>query len=358
MKKSLILSFLVILASLMLNSEAKAELPFRDITESSPIYDELIYLDERGILGGGYSYIWYSPEQPAERRQAVTMIALALGLDEAKRNTIFSDISKDHHASGLIQSAVDKGIVTGYGDGTFKPYNNLTRGNFSLFIDRAFGEYLPSGTNIEFKDVPKTLNSYNAIKKLSAAGITTGYGDKTFRPNETLTRAHLAIFMYRTVKYLEDRGVVFKDSSNSDYKDSDIKWGMSYDSVYELVKNNITTSTRNARIITNKARYALTGETYYLFDKNNRLDYFWHEFDWSKEENLPDTLPLLHKMYEEKVIEEFGVPFLTNKVSNSSYLSYYSAWDMGAYYVTLETTKKAEGEVTVKVTVFDSRKEL
>ena len=361
MKKRLVaLIFSVLFTSLVFNSEAKAELRYNDITKSSAIYDELIYLDERGILGGGYTTPWFFPEQSAERREAVTMIALALGLDESKRETIFSDIPKEHHASGLIQSAVDKGIVTGYGDGTFKPYNNLTRGNFALFIDRAFGEYLPSGSNIEFKDVPKTLNSYNAIKKLAAAGITTGYGDKTFRPNETLTKAHLAMFMYRSVKYLEDRGVVFKEASNSDsnnvYKDSDIKWGMSYDSVNRSVKNNITSSTPNARIITNRARYNFSGTTQYLFDKNNRLDYYRHEFNWSKEKNIPDTILGLHKMYEEKVIEEFGVPYLANKNNNSSFLSYYSAWDKGAYYVTLETIKYADGKVTVEMVFFDSKK--
>ncbi len=163
--------------------------------------------------------------------------------------------------------------------------------------------------------------------------------------------------MYRTVTYLEGKGVVFKEASNTDYEDSGIKWGMSYDSVYAYVKNNITSSTDNARIITNRARYNLSGATYYLFDENNELNYFWHEFDWSKEKNQPNTVSELHKMYEEKVIEEFGVPDLTNTLNNSNFLSYYSAWDMGIYYATLETTKYADGKVTVIMSFFDRKKD-
>lgn len=122
--------------------------------------------------------------------------------------------------------------------------------------------------------MPKTRSSYNSIKKLVGAGIVTGYNDGTFKPKGLITKEELAIFMYRTVTYLEGRGVVFKEASNTDYEDSGIKWGMSYDSVYAYVKNNITSSTDNARIITNRARYNLSGATYYLFDENNELNYF------------------------------------------------------------------------------------
>ena len=62
-------------------------------------------------------------------------------------------------------------------------------------------------------------------------------------------------------------------------------------------------------------------------------------------------------MYEEKIIEEFGVPFLTNKNSNSSFLTHYSAWDKGVYYVTLETTKYADGKIKVTMSFFDRKKD-
>lgn len=343
------LIFSVVFASLVFNSEAKAE--WEDYKPSSPIFDEIVYLEERGLLLYGADIYDALFELPAERRDAISMIAFSLNLDKTSRNTVFSDIPKESSESGLIQSAFEKGIVTGYKDGTFRPNDPVTRGQFAAFIDRAYGKYLPNNSNIEFKDVPKTLSSHDAIKKLAGAGIATGYKDGTFKPDGTLTKEHLATFMYRTVKYLEGKGVVF-EKSNSVYKDSNIKWGMSYDSVYKIVKNNVTRSTQDAGIFTNRARYNLSGTTYYLFDKKNGLDYYWHEFDWSKEKTIPDTVAELHKMYEEKVIEEFGVPNSTFKTNTSNFLLYDSQWDTGVYTVLLKTTK-LDGKITVELSFFD-----
>ncbi|MGR7910319.1 S-layer homology domain-containing protein [Lysinibacillus capsici] len=352
---SLTLSFLIVLASLVFNLEAEAKYEGRKPVSAS--FKEIIYLEEKGLLLYSADIYDAFAKSTASRNETISMIALSLNLDDTRRDTVFSDITKVYEQSGLIQSAYEKGIVTGYPDGTFKPAAYVTREELAVFIDRAYGKYLPNNSKTEFKDVPNTRSSYNSIKKLVGAGITTGYNDGTFKPKGLLTKEELAIFMYRTVTYLEGKGVVFKEASNTDYEDSGIKWGMSYDSVYAYVKNNITSSTDNARIITNRARYNLSGATYYLFDENNELNYFWHEFDWSKEKNQPNTVSELHKMYEEKVIEEFGVPDLTNTINNSSFLSYYSAWDMGIYYATLETTKYADGKVTVIMSFFDRKKD-
>ncbi|WP_336637699.1 S-layer homology domain-containing protein [Lysinibacillus fusiformis] len=352
---SLALSFMIVLSSLIFNVEAKAKYEGRKPVSAS--FKEIVYLEDKGLLLYSADTFDTFAKLTASRNETISMIALSLNLDATRRDTIFFDIPKEYNQSGLIQSAFEKGIVTGYTDGTFKPAAYVTREELAVFIDRAYGKYLPNNAKLEFKDVPNTRSSYNSIKKLVGAGIAAGYSDGTFKPKGLLTKEELAIFMYRTITYLEGKGLVFKEASNTDYEDSGINWGMSYDSVYTYVKNNITSSTENARIITNRARYNLSGTTYYFFDDNNRLNYFWHEFDWKNEENLPNTVPELHNMYEEKVIEEFGVPDLTNTINNSSLLTYYSAWDEGIYYVTLETTKYADGKVKVIMSFFDSKKD-
>lgn|GEM_PF-1458416 len=215
------LIFSVVFASLVFNSEAKAE--WEDYKPSSAIFKEIVYLEERGLLLYGADIYDALFELPAERRDAISMIAFSLNLDKTSRNTVFSDIPKESSESGLIQSAFEKGIVTGYKDGTFRPNDPVTRGQFAAFIDRAYGNYLPNNSNIEFKDVPKTLSSHDAIKKLAGAGIATGYKDGTFKPDGTLTKEDLAMFMYRTVKYLEDRGVVFKEASNNELQVDETK---------------------------------------------------------------------------------------------------------------------------------------
>lgn len=138
----------------------------------------------------------------SNRADAIVEIGKLLGLDGTQRSTQFKDVPKSHYASGYIQSAVDRGIVNGYSDDTFKPANALTRGHLAAFISRAFGENLPSGSTT-FKDVPKNSPYYNAVSQLVAASITTGYDDGTFKLNNQLTKAHLKTFIDRTKQYLD-----------------------------------------------------------------------------------------------------------------------------------------------------------
>ena len=55
----------------------------------------------------------------------------------------------------------------------------------AIFLANAFKLQTESSSN--FKDVKPSMASFSAIKKIVQAKITTGYSDKTFRPNDTLT---------------------------------------------------------------------------------------------------------------------------------------------------------------------------
>ena len=65
----------------------------------------------------------------------------------------------------------------------------------AVFISRAFE--FKNKANVTFKDLKKTASSYEAVSKLYAAGITTGYPDQTFKPNPKISRGHTALFLAR-----------------------------------------------------------------------------------------------------------------------------------------------------------------
>ncbi len=159
---SLTLSFLIVLASLVFNLEAEAKYEGRKPVSAS--FKEIVYLEEKGLLLYSADIYDAFAKSTASRNETISMIALSLNLDDTRRDTVFSDIPKIYEQSGLIQSAFEKGIVTGYTDGTFKPAAYVTREQLAVFIDRAYGKYLPNNSKIEFKDVPKTRSSYNSIK--------------------------------------------------------------------------------------------------------------------------------------------------------------------------------------------------
>ena len=116
------------------------------------------------------------------------MIGRALNLEGTKRGTSFKDVSANMFASGYIQSAADNKILSGYKDGTFKPYENVTRGEMALMISRAFDYSYGNTTS-------------GAERALTSRGIAQGMGDGTFGTNLSIIRADFAIFLARAIDY-------------------------------------------------------------------------------------------------------------------------------------------------------------
>ncbi|MBW7474486.1 S-layer homology domain-containing protein [Paenibacillus oenotherae] len=88
------------------------------------------------------------PEKPATRLFAATLLVKALGLEadaKAKANTelAFKDAHKIPAGSvGYVAVALEKNIITGYNDSTFRPNQPVTRAELAALLDRT-DEQLP-----------------------------------------------------------------------------------------------------------------------------------------------------------------------------------------------------------------------
>jgi hypothetical protein len=114
--------------------------------------------------------------------------------------TPFSDITPVMWSCGYIKRLYELGITTGYGNGTYGPYDLVLREQMAAFIVRAVeGEpaagYCDSGT--AFPDVTSTMWSCKYIKRLRELNITTGYQNGTYGPYDLVTRAQMAAFLAR-----------------------------------------------------------------------------------------------------------------------------------------------------------------
>lgn len=92
--------------------------------------------------------------------------------------SVFTDVSGD--LASYVNELADLGVITGYGDATFRPENTITRGEAAAMIARMFryeGSY--SG---EFIDVSKGDWYANDIAALAANGVINGRSDTEFAP--------------------------------------------------------------------------------------------------------------------------------------------------------------------------------
>ena len=174
---------------------------FKDVSESHTFSEEIHYLVEKKIIAG-FEDNTFKPQQFVTRAQAATMIGRALGLNGTKVVTPFPDVASDSVASGYIKEAAKLGIIKGYEDGTFRPNTVVTRGQLAIFLTRAFN--LTKSSSVKFSDVSSNSVAYPYIGYLIAANITLGYDDGTFRPNAAVTRGQFAAFLTRTLRFVNN----------------------------------------------------------------------------------------------------------------------------------------------------------
>ncbi len=109
----------------------------------------------------------------------------------------FRDIAKHWARPAIVELAKQK-IVSGYGDYSFRPENSITRAEAAAMLVKAFG--LTQGGSVAFKDVNKSHWAYDAVSKASRAGIVKGYGNQAFAPDRKLNRAEMAAMLAGAMK--------------------------------------------------------------------------------------------------------------------------------------------------------------
>ena len=102
----------------------------------------------------------------------------------------FPDVEAGRWSAHDIEYMADKEIVYGYPDGEFKPSRNLSRAEFAALIFRFTGI---EKANIEnpFSDFDDTHWAYDEILALTNSGLIEGYPDKTYKPENNITRAEV-----------------------------------------------------------------------------------------------------------------------------------------------------------------------
>ena len=116
-----------LLVTALTTQPAEAEEAFRDLDQTPWAKEEITYLSNEGIING-YGNGYFGPKDPITRAQAAMMLVNDLYPNaEAQEDPGFHDLSRDSIYYNAIAVAAQKGLVSGYPDGTYKPDANIKR---------------------------------------------------------------------------------------------------------------------------------------------------------------------------------------------------------------------------------------
>jgi hypothetical protein len=133
-----------------------------------------------------------------------TQTAVATATSTACTITL-TDVDESNVFYPFIRCLACRGIIGGYDDGTFRPFNDITRGQIAKIVSNAAGFDEDPGAQI-YEDVPVGSPFYQWINRLSMRGHIGGYpcglleGEPCiepdnlpyFRPSNSATRGQLA----------------------------------------------------------------------------------------------------------------------------------------------------------------------
>lgn len=129
---------------------------------------------------------------PAKIRGTVNLVAAEVdSFNIGPRQ--FSDIDS-HWAAPFIEELVKRELISGFGDGTFRPEASLTRAEYAALIAKIFDLPRQIGSKDgNFLDLVPNFWALGAIKKATQMGFISGFPDGTFRPQANLTRVQALI---------------------------------------------------------------------------------------------------------------------------------------------------------------------
>ncbi|CAH1220506.1 hypothetical protein PAECIP111892_04855 [Paenibacillus auburnensis] len=148
----------------------------------------------------GYADGSFRPNAPVTRAEFTAMIARAFGLEANPAGAEFRDAGSNW-AAGYIGALAEKGIVTGYADGSFKPGATISRAEMVTIIGRMLNlGVLPTGTPVTFTDVGSDYWAAAAIKQAAASNLIQGVAASSFAPRSNATRAEAVSLIIRALE--------------------------------------------------------------------------------------------------------------------------------------------------------------
>lgn len=161
--------------------------------DGAPSISEVTFVPKAGIQGSVVIPYkgWDSQGNTYQGQIRVTV-------QPSNTSVYFNDLGNYAWAAASVDLLYQKGVVSGVGAGAYGPGQPITRGDFMLMLCRAFD--LSASGSSTFVDVPPTSYYAQAVATAQALGITSGYPDGGFHPQQPVSRQDAMVFLKRAMQ--------------------------------------------------------------------------------------------------------------------------------------------------------------
>lgn len=184
---------------------------FTDISYYNQEYiDAINFASDNGYMNGTYTNK-FSPTGTMTRAMFVTVLYNMAGTPPMNNTISFSDVATDAWYYNSVRWAYNKGLISGYTNGTFRPNNQIAKQDASLIL---YKYALQKGLTVDKQDSLDTYPDKNnvtsyaltAVKWAVATGVYPNADGTSLEPSTYFTRADMALMITRfgtSVEFIE-----------------------------------------------------------------------------------------------------------------------------------------------------------
>ena len=186
---------------------------FKDVDKGANWSEEYVEKLASRLIVSGTTAETFAPNRDITRGEFASILARGLGLVAENANVPFTDVSSSQafNKNGEIAAVVEAGIVNGYKDGKFRPYQEINRGEAAIMISKALEYYGADLVTLDSSKKGSNFKDYRYIgattrphiEKVLQAGYINGYSDGSYKSANEASRAEMARILYDFLESIE-----------------------------------------------------------------------------------------------------------------------------------------------------------
>ena len=169
----------------------------------------------------------------------------------------FNDVKQGDWYYDAVNFAVDNSIMSGYSADKFGPNDTLTRAMVVQVLYNKEGQPALNGLKHSFSDVPASQWYNNAVTWGSNRGVVSGYGGGVFKPEDAVTIEQVAVILWNYSNTPAGYGNLSGVGSYSDWAANALRWAVDKGVLDNVPFKNVTeqaTRAQTAQMLTNYLR--------------------------------------------------------------------------------------------------------